>query len=147
MRKGTSAPSLLHSLQPCDFSTSPRNGSLHLCGHCEGSGALVVSHYREGVHTRVLFSLKILIYFLEKGEGKEKGTETSMCERNTDRLPLIHPQWGPCLQSRHVFNQELNSDVLVHSPGLIPLNQTSQGNIRVIGWICTPRFGAGSPLQ
>ena len=64
---------------------------------------------------------KFLVIFLERGEGKETGRETSMCERNMDQLPLTAPNWGSNPQPRHV------PDPLVCSLVLNPLSHTSQG--------------------
>ena len=45
--------------------------------------------------TKLSFFKKDFIYlFLEKGEGRQKGKETSMWERNIDWLPLTCPQPG-----------------------------------------------------
>ena len=45
----------------------------------------------------LLLFFKIFYLFLERGEGKKKKRETSMC----DCLPSA-PYWGPGLQPRHV---------------------------------------------
>ena len=45
--------------------------------------------------------LKDFIYLvLENVEGKEKGRETSMCERNINRLPLTRPPTRDQAQAR-----------------------------------------------
>ena len=42
-----------------------------------------------------LFFLKYFIYlFSDRGEGRERGRETSMCEKNISRLPFACPQLG-----------------------------------------------------
>ena len=55
----------------------------------------------QGRITTVLLFLKILFIFRER-EGRERGRETSMCERHMDRLPPTGPQLGPGPQPRHV---------------------------------------------
>ena len=45
--------------------------------------------------------LNILFISREKGREGEREEETSLCERNINRLPLTHPQRGPGLWPRH----------------------------------------------
>ena len=69
----------------------------------KGPGGNNPEHH--GSETSVFCSfLKEFIYlFLERGERKEKERERKkMCKRNSDWLPLSHPNWGPGRQPRHV---------------------------------------------
>ena len=66
---------------------------------------------------------KDFIYFLERGEGKEKKRE-----RNIDQLPLERPQldtW-PATQARALTGNGAG-DFSVLRPALNPLSHTSQG--------------------
>ena len=71
----------------------------------------------------ILFFKDFIYLFSERGEGRKRGRETSMCGC------LSHaPYWGPGLKPRHVpwlGNQA--SDPLVCRPALNPLSNTSQG--------------------
>ena len=68
------------------------------------------------------FFKKYFIYlFLERGEGKERGRESSIgC--------LSHaPNWGPGLQPRHVPWPGINPTTQVAGRALNPLSHTNQG--------------------
>ena len=74
------------------------------------------------------FKILFLSLSLERGEGREKGRETSMCERYIDQLPLAHPLLGTWLTTQAcALTGNRTSDPLVHRPALNPLNHTSQG--------------------
>ena len=63
----------------------------------------------------IRYFLRDFIYlFLERGEGREKGRETLICERDIGCLSHA-PNWGPGLQPRHVPWLG-TSDPLVPSP-------------------------------
>ena len=72
---------------------------------------------------------KDFIYFLERGEGRDKERETLMCERNIDRLPLTCPQLGtwPAAQAC-ALTGNWTVDLFVCRGVLNPLSHNSQGN-------------------
>ena len=77
---------------------------------------------------------KDFIYLLlERGGGRERGRETSMCERYIDQLPLTFPQletW-PATQACALTGNQ-TSDLSVCRPVLNPLSHTSQGMILIL---------------
>ena len=78
----------------------------------------------------LLFKKKKRFYlFLERGEGKERGRETSIggCFPHA-------PYWGPGPQPRHVpWTGHRTGDPLVCRPVLSPLSYASQGT-NVLRW-------------
>ena len=78
----------------------------------------------------LLLLLKILfIYILEREEGgRKRGTETSMCERYINWLPLTHPQSGtwPATQACALAGNR-TGDPSVRRPVLSPPSHTSWG--------------------
>ena len=77
-----------------------------------------------------LFILKIylLIYFLERGEGREKERE-----RNVDQLPLARPRMGtwPSTQACALTGNRAG-DLSTHRQALNPLSHTSQGYVCIV---------------
>ena len=70
-----------------------------------------------------LFKKYFIYLFLERGEGRERGRETSMCG-----CLLCAPYWGPGQQPRHVRWLGIKlSDLLVCRPALNPPSHSSQG--------------------
>ena len=47
----------------------------------------------------VLFFKDFIYLFSESGEGRDRGKERLVCERNFNQLPLTHPQLGPTSQA------------------------------------------------
>ena len=72
------------------------------------------------------FKNKDLYLFILEGEGERTRRDTSMCERNIDRLPPALPQLGtrrnPCMCLEQ--NQTSNFSVCRRTPN--PLSYTSQ---------------------
>ena len=65
-------------------------------------GTLAILPYWFGFFVGFFFEI-LFIYFSREGkEGRKRGGETSMWERNVSGLPLAHPQRGTRLQCRHV---------------------------------------------
>ena len=98
-----------------------------------------------GLMTRgvFLFSFKDFIYvFLERGGGREKERE-----RNTDWLPLTHPQLGtwPATQT-FPLTGNWTGDLLVHSLALNPLTHTAQGRSPLL-CICTGLPALAQPVR
>ena len=76
----------------------------------------------------LLCFLDFISLSLERGEGREKGRETLMHERNFDQLPLARPQLGtwPTTQAC-ALTGNLTSDLPVCRLALNPLSHSSQG--------------------
>ena len=73
----------------------------------------------------ILFS-DFIYLFLERGEGRERGTETSIYERNINQLPLAFPQLGTePITLACALTGNPTSDLLVYRLALNPLNHTS----------------------
>ena len=75
-----------------------------------------------------LIFLRALFIFREGKGGRKRGRETSMCERNMNRLPLTRPQPGIWLTTQACAltgNQTGNLWVFGSMP--YPLSSTSQG--------------------
>ena len=87
--------------------------------------------YQPGL-TLFLFSFSFFKRFysftFREREGRERGRETSMCDRCIDRLSLTFPQvetWPTTHACTLTGNQK--SNLSVHRPALNPLSHTSQG--------------------
>ena len=73
-----------------------------------------------------LLFFKYIIYFLERGKGRDKERE-----RNSNQLPLVCPQpgtWPSTLACALTGNQ--TSDPLARRPALNPLSHSSQGRMK-----------------
>ena len=80
-------------------------------------------------HTFILLFKIACIYFKREGKrGRKKGRETSMCERNIDRLPLATPQLGnrPATQTC-ALTRNRTGDLSLWETMPNPLSHTSQG--------------------
>ena len=51
-------------------------------------------------------NILFILFFLERGKGREKWRETTMCKRNKTSCFLHTPIWGPGPQPRHLPNWE-----------------------------------------
>ena len=72
---------------------------------------------------------KTLFTFRERGEGRERGRETSMCERYISWVPLSHPQLGAWPTSQAcALTGNRTGDLSVPRPLLNPLSCTSRGS-------------------
>ena len=78
---------------------------------------------KEGTVLRFLKKILFIYLFLEREEGKERGTKTSMC----GCLSCI-PYWGLVPQPRNIpWTGNRTGDTLICRPVLDPLSHTSQG--------------------
>ena len=53
---------------------------------------------------QIISFLGVYLFILERGEGRERGRDTSMCERYIVQIGCLShaPNWGPGLQPRHI---------------------------------------------
>ena len=83
----------------------------------------------QGVFVCLIF--KDFIYLFS--ERREGGRETSVCERNINRLPLAHPQLGtwPTTQACALTGNR-TGELLVRRPAPNLLSHTSQGTVLIL---------------
>ena len=88
------------------------------------------------LYVNMKFFKDFIYIFLERGEGRERGRETAMSERNRNisRLTLAHlrPVTRPTTQAR-ALTGNWTSDFLVCRMAPNPLSHSSQGEIFPIG--------------
>ena len=90
------------------------------CEQCKHSGRGMC------IQTECFFLKVLFIYLLDRGKGRERVRETSMCGY-LSRIPF----WGPATQAC-VLTRNWTSDPLVCRLVLSPLSHTSQGPDRVL---------------
>ena len=84
--------------------------------------------FRDITAPLLLFFLRFIFLFLERGQRKEKERERSTCEINIHLLSFTHPQLGtwPTTQACALTGNR-TSDLSICRPVLNPLSHTSQG--------------------
>ena len=85
---------------------------------------------RAWINLSTLFKNRIYLFLEEGKEGRKRGRETSMCERNIDQLPLIcpHPRNWPKTQG-YALSRNPTSDLLLCRVMPNPLSHVNLGDL------------------
>ena len=99
-----------------------------LCLFCSALLDSLLSLWTALISFKLFLKKMLFIFQRENKEGRKRGRETLMCERNNNRLPRACPQLGiwPKTQACALIENQ-TSNLLVHRLVINPLSHTSHG--------------------